>query len=248
MQHFLQAVTLRASHCCVITIIFTRNSGPLVIMTRFPSRTTISYNHKYQKCFCKLNSKLCGRSDCAWTVMYTEFAGAALQDLAFPADRGTHQAHPTAAIIFQRQKCIVYTELVKFVMQLRDHLYLLRIIVYFLEPSFLFTKRPEQRGMTGSLRQCKLCMVATVIWLYFEHTLEMPAVKAKGLKRLKIHSKDGGTFSNNVKRPRNPKMTWMTNPTKPAIFGCFTNELSMQKKWICSREKQQLAGCISAGD
>lgn len=175
-------------------------------MTLFPSRTTISYNHKYQKCFCELNSKPCRRSDYVRRVMHTEFAWAALQDLVFLADLGTHQTHPTAAIIFQRLTFIVYMELVKSVMQLKVQLYVLRIIVYFLESSFLFTKHPGQRGMIGSLWQCKSCTVATVIWLYFGHTLEMPAVKAKGLKRLKIHSKDRGTFSNNVKRPRSPKM------------------------------------------
>lgn len=83
--------------------------------------------------------------------MHTEFAWAALQDLAFLADLGTHQTHPTAAIIFQRSTFIVYTELVKFVMQLKVQLYVLRIIVYFLKSSFLFTKHPGQRGMIGSL-------------------------------------------------------------------------------------------------
>lgn len=57
--------------------------------------------------------------------MHTEFAWAALQDLAFLADLGTHQTHPTAAIIFQRSTFIVYTELVKFVMQLKVQLYVL---------------------------------------------------------------------------------------------------------------------------
>lgn len=81
-----------------------------------------------------------------------------------------------------------------------------------------------------------------VCWLYFERTFEKPAVKAKGLKRLKIHSKDGGSFSNNVRKPSNPKMVWRTNPTKLAIFGCFNKELSMKEKWICSKREPVVSG------
>lgn len=98
--------------------IFTKNPCPLVIVMLFPSRATLHYDHKYQKCFSKLNSKLC-RSSYTRRGLHTVFAGAALQDLMVLADLGTHQTHPTAAIIFQRSKFIVDTELVKFMMHLR---------------------------------------------------------------------------------------------------------------------------------
>lgn len=47
--------------------------------------------------------------------------------------------------------------------------------------------------------------VFVMLWLCFECTFEKPAVKAKGLKRFKIHSRDSGSFSNSVKEPSNPK-------------------------------------------
>lgn len=69
----------------------------------------IYYDHKDQKCFGKLNSKSWRSHYYTRRVMHMVFAKSALQDLTVLANLGTHQTHPTAVIIFQRSKFIVYT-------------------------------------------------------------------------------------------------------------------------------------------
>jgi len=56
-------------------------------------------------------------------------------------------------------------------------------------------------------------------------TWAIPAVKAKGLKRPKVHPKDEGSCLYNTVNPRHPQNTVKRNPTKPVRIGSFISTL-----------------------
>lgn len=69
-------------------------------------------------------------------------------------------------------------------------------------------------------------------------TWAIPAVKAKGLKRLKIHPRDEGSCLYNTVNPRRPQNVVKRNPTKPVRTGFFINTLRRKANAIWRKKEE----------
>lgn len=63
-------------------------------------------------------------------------------------------------------------------------------------------------------------------------TWDIPTVKAKGLRRHKVHSKKAGRCLYNAAKPRLPQMAVSRKTMKPVRNGFFTRTLIMKAKVI----------------